>query len=194
MSESRSTGNAIDLRRGRILPVLLGLPVFGCLAVGMWWSILWWPPALDAALLSLVVAVVVSVLFLLCVMAALQLRHSHRLVIDHEGIRMEVGGRKPRWRLAWTEMAGIGTVRGPSRPGRRGARDPSGQALLIDPLDADAVRRHPELALPWNLGKQRQWRIVIGDLHPDQPSVADLVGRWRPELWRGERTGSVLFG
>jgi hypothetical protein len=126
-------------------------------------------------------------------------RGTRRLVIDHAGIRLDLGARrKPAFRLAWTEISGVGllvvAVAAPHSFLLRLFRWPPprvGTVLELVPADAEAVRRHPELLQAWRFGRERTWRVGLGASR-DAPPVEPLVLRYRPELWRGERPGSLL--
>lgn len=123
-------------------------------------------------------------------------RRTHRLTIDHDGVRLDRGG--PAFRLAWSEIAGVGLlVTDPGPPREHILRlvvrmRPVGAVLELVPADAEAVRRHPELRHAWRLGRQRCWRVGLGMGGDGPPPVGVLVTRHRPELWRGERPGSLL--
>jgi hypothetical protein len=66
-----------------------------------------------------------------------------------------------------------------------------GTVLELVPADAAAVRRHPELLQAWRFGRESAWRVGLGASR-DAPPVEPLVLRYRSELWRGERPGSLL--
>lgn len=144
----------------------------------------------------------VGFLLLLTVPALYTYRRPRKLVIDHDGIRLENGGRRAVFRLAWTEIAGAGLLVADRRRRRkqrhyvRFSELPPGMTTItvvleLLPADADAVRRHPELRRMWRLGHERCWPIVIGAFPGAPPPIGELVCRYRPQLWRGERSGSL---
>jgi hypothetical protein len=140
-------------------------------------------------------------------------RPSRWLAVDHEGIRLLDGRRRAIVRMAWGDLAGVGLMTDENtrhrrlmaasldavpRLSRRMVRVPIW--LELYPAGPDAVRRHPELAVAWQAGRPRhpgdsqRWLIGLGDgLGQDVP-VGEHVRRWRPDLWRGHRSGSLLFG
>jgi hypothetical protein len=133
-------------------------------------------------------------LFSLVVSLALfELRRPRRLVIDHDGIRIDTGRRRPAFRLAWTEIAAV-SLRLSDRRRRLRARlyrrwfDPPPErtpivaALELYPADAEAVRRHPELRAEWRLGGERCWLVMLAGGPGAPPPVGALVRRWRPDL------------
>jgi hypothetical protein len=140
-------------------------------------------------------------------------RRPHRLLVDHEGIRVWDGRGKVVVRLAWTELSGVGLMTNEvarSRRTRQADADPvpwvSRRVVLapiwleLFPADAAAVARHPELRWAWDLGQlrapteERRWVVPLGDGQGQDVPVGEAVQRWRPHLWRGQRAGSLLFG
>jgi hypothetical protein len=136
-----------------------------------------------------------------------------RLVVDHEGIRVWNGRGKVMVRLAWTELSGVGVMTNEAALRRqlRGTRNDvvpwvtrrivAVQVWLeLYPANAEAVARHPELEQAWSLGQLRapgeeqRWLLTLGHGRGQLLEVAEAVQRWRPQLWRGHRAGSVLFG
>jgi hypothetical protein len=133
-----------------------------------------------------------------------------RLVVDHEGIRVLSRGGRALVRLAWTELSGVGVMTNQvslyrQRLGaslRGGIRRIQSVSIWLElyPADADAVARHPELHWAWRLGKgtapgeEQRWLVRIGDTFGQEFPIGEAVQRWRPQLWRGHRSGSFLFG
>jgi hypothetical protein len=133
-----------------------------------------------------------------------------RLVVDHEGIRVLSRRKRPLVRLAWTELSGVGVMTNQFSLWRQQQADrleigPRMAAVSIwlelYPADAAAVARHPELRGAWELGRggaavgeQQRWLIRIGDTLGQEFPIGDAVQRWRAHMWRGHRSGSVLFG
>jgi hypothetical protein len=138
-------------------------------------------------------------------------RMPSRLVVDHEGIRVLNPRGRFLVRLAWTELSGVGVMTNEAalRRQRSSAGDLPwvGRRLVsvaiwleLYPADADAVARHPELRLAWRLGsrtapgEEQRWLVRIGDTAGQEFPIGEAVQRWRPQLWRGHRSGSFLFG
>jgi hypothetical protein len=140
-------------------------------------------------------------------------RRPRRLAVDHEGIRIWDGRRTLVLRLAWTELSGVGVLTNEASRRRqlRGARDDalpwvSRRMVLVPiwlelfPADAEAVARHPELEWAWSLGRLRapgeeqRWLVGLGDGQGQQLPIGEAVQRWQPQLWRGHRSGSPVFG
>ena len=140
-------------------------------------------------------------------------RRPSRLVVDHEGIRVWDGRRKVILRLAWTELSGVGLMTNEAGR-RRQERDNRGDLvpwvsrrlvhvpiwLELYPADAQAVSRHPELEWAWSLGRlkapgeEQRWLVSLGDGRGQEFPVGAAVQRWRPQLWRGQRSGSLMLG
>ena len=195
----------IDLRglNGRWL--LLGAPILWGLSVAVVVAVV--RGDVDGGPVARVVAGVLGgcfgLLALVVSLALFDLRRPRRLLIDHEGIRLDTGRRTPEFRLAWTEIAGV-SLRLSDKRRRIHARlhhqwfdlppeaTPIVAALELYPADPEAVRRHPELRRAWRLGGERCWLFVIAGGAGGPPPVGALVQRWHPELWRGERSGSLL--
>jgi hypothetical protein len=140
-------------------------------------------------------------------------RVAARMVVDHEGIRLRNGHGKVILRLAWTELSGVGVMTNEvSRywqqrdarndlvtrwVSRRTVRVPIW--LELYPANPEAVKRHPELELAWKLGQLRatgeeqRWLVSIGDGRGQSFPIGEAVQRWRPQLWRGHRSGSIFF-
>lgn len=195
-----------DLRGYSRGPYLLGLATGVLLSGGALYA-----AATDAVLgppLNRVVAAVIGGVFGLCtLLAATRLRASgrpRRLVIDHEGIRLETERRADRFRVAWSELAGVGLVLSDRRRRRAVRRHRFGDlppdlvavSLFLDmvPVDGEAVRRHPELERAWIIGGGRSWRVWLGTSPGPPLGVAAALELRRPDLWRGQRSGSGLFG
>lgn len=136
-----------------------------------------------------------------------------RLLVDHEGIRVWNGRGKVIVRLAWTELSGVSLMTNEASR-RRQVRDARNDLvpwlrgrtisvpiwLELFPADAEAVARHPELRRAWAFGKPRasgeeqRWLLSVGDGQDQLLRIAEAVQRWRPQVWRGHRAGSFLFG
>jgi hypothetical protein len=136
-----------------------------------------------------------------------------RLVVDHEGIRVLDGRGRKLVRLAWTELSGVGLMTNEVSRRRqlRRTRDDlvpwvSRRIVLVPiwlelyPADAEAVARHPELEWAWALGgvrapgEEHRWLVRLGDGQGQRFPIGAAVQRWRPQLWRGHRSGSFLLG
>jgi hypothetical protein len=135
-----------------------------------------------------------------------------RLMVDHEGIRVLDGHGRKLVRLAWIELAGVGVMTNELARARKkfaGALDgvpPVPGALSVPiwlelfPANAEAVARHPELDRWWKLGKAtppgeaQRWLVLLGDGRGQEFPIEEAVKRWRPDLWRGHRSGSLLLG
>jgi hypothetical protein len=136
-----------------------------------------------------------------------------RLVVDHEGIRVWNGRGKVVVRLAWTELSGVGVMTNEAALRRQLRGTPNDVVpwvtrrmaavqvwLELYPADAEAVARHPELEAAWTLGRLRapgeeqRWLVTLGTGRGQLLQVAEAVQRRRPQLWRGHRAGSALFG
>jgi hypothetical protein len=136
-----------------------------------------------------------------------------RLAVDHEGIRMWDRRGRRRVRLAWTELSGVGVMTNEAsrrRQQRRARGDlvpwVSRRMVMVPiwlelyPADAEAVSRHPELEWAWRLGavkapnEEQRWLVNVGDGQGQQLPIGEAVQRWRPQLWRGHRSGSLLLG
>lgn len=189
---------AIDLREDNAVPMLVSVSVLAVFAVPMLYLAAT-DEVGDGPVLRLVVGAVGGFLGLLVVGGTWILagmRRARRLLIDHDGVKLDAGGSKPAFRLAWTELAGVG-LRMDDTARRRALRRRAAAASVIValeliPADSEAVRRHPELRTAWRLGRQRCWLVGLAAGPGDAPPVGELVRRWRPELWRGERSGSLL--
>jgi hypothetical protein len=142
---------------------------------------------------------------------AIRNRVPARLVVDHEGIRVLTRRGRALVRLAWTELSGVGVMTNEFALWRERLADrltgvgPSMASvpiwLELYPADAEAVARHPELNWAWTFGKggaavgeEQRWLVRIGETYGQEFPVGEAVQRWRPQLWRGQRSGSVLFG
>ena len=195
----------IDLRRRSLPGLLVGAPILWGLAVVVVVAAVRGEvhggPA--ARVVAGVLGGCVGLVALLATVTLVELRRPRRLVIDHEGIRLDTGRRRPAFRLVWTELAGV-SLRVSDRRRRISAQayirwlhrrpetTPIVAALELHPADAEAVRRHPELRTPWRLGGERCWLFVLWAGPGNPPPVGPLVQRWRPDLWRGERSASIL--
>ena len=205
--------NQIDLtartRTARVLrligSVLALLIAAGCLA-----SFVAGPETLTVRLIAGAAGLLIVLVFVWGLASRPQL--PGRLVVDHEGIR--VLNRRGRFlvRLAWTELSGVGVMTNEAARRRQlsDARDGMpwvGRRMVsvsiwleLYPADADAVTRHPELNRAWALGRRGapgekpRWLVWLSDGHGQDLAIGEAVQRWRPRLWRGHRSGSVLFG
>jgi hypothetical protein len=204
--------NEIDLtartRTARVLRsigyVFALLVAAGCLA-----SFVAGPEEMAVRLIAGAAGLLIVLLFAWAAVA--RRRMPSRLVIDHEGIRVLNPRGRFLVRLAWTELSGVGVMTNEAalRRQQRSARDLPwvGRRLVsvaiwleLYPADADAVARHPELHWAWGLGsrtapgEEQRWLVRIGDTAGQEFPIGEAVQRWRPQLWRGHRSGSVLFG
>jgi len=206
--------NEIDLttraRSARVLRsigfVLTLLIAAGCLA-----SFVAGPETTTVRLLAGAAGLLIVLLF---VWAAVSRRRlPGRLAVDHEEIRVWDRRGRVMVRLAWTELSGVGIMANEVRR-RRQQRDAQGDLvpwlgrrmvrvpiwLELYPADADAVARHPELEQAWRLGaakapdEERRWLVILGDGQGQEFAIGEAVKRWRPQLWRGHRSGSFLLG
>lgn len=123
------------------------------------------------------------------------------LGIDHEGVRLVSRTGKNLARIAWSDLAGVGLMTNERRRGRQGWNRSVTVWLELYPVGADAVARQPALRNQWRLGAPRRagqehrWLVGLGDDLGRAPlPVGELVRRWRPDLWRGHRAGSLLSG
>lgn len=128
------------------------------------------------------------------------------LTVDHAGLRLvgpptADGRRRDLVRVAWTEVAGVGVMVNERARARAATSRRIGHATIwleLYPTGPDAVRRHPELRTAWQRGRavrpgqEQRWLIALG--YGRTVPVEEHVRRWRPELWRGQRDGSLLFG
>jgi hypothetical protein len=201
----RVESGVIDLRRLNGRWLLLGAPILWALSVAVVVAAV--RGDVDGGPVARVVAGVLGgcfgLLALVVSLALFDLRRPRRLLIDHEGIRLDTGRRAPEFRLAWTEI-GAASLRLSDKHRRIHARlyhrwidlppeaTPIVAALELYPADPEAVRRHPELRGAWRLGGERCWLLVIMGGAGAAPPVGALVQRWHPELWRGEHSGSLL--
>lgn len=162
-----------------------------------------------------IVAGVAGALILLVLLAGLLARNRapRWLRIDHEGLRIMNRGHRDIARFTWPELAGVGMMTN-ERMRRVRLTDVSWELLApvrrrlvsvpvwleVFPAGPEDVRRHPELAVALALGTRRdpgweqRWVFVIGDGRGQDLPVGEHVRRWRPDLWRGHRSGSALFG
>ncbi|MDN5749056.1 MAG: hypothetical protein L0H64_11160 [Pseudonocardia sp.] len=192
---TRTRGARVYLAAGAVLTCLVAL---GCAA-----ALLFGPdePAVRIAAGS-------AVLVLLVVVAAVwrtRRRQVRTLGVDHEGIRLLNHRGRVLSGFAWGDLAGVGLLTNEAvRQRRLSARGGLFEMpsmvwvptwLELHPAGPDAVRRHPELTAAWELGRRQRWLVAIGS-GPGQSFevVGEHVRRWRPELWRGHREGSVLSG
>lgn len=42
-------------------------------------------------------------------------------------------------------------------------------------------------------GEEQRWLVSLGDGQGQDFPIGEAVQRWRPQLWRGHRSGSLLF-
>lgn len=177
----------------------------GCLA-----SFVAGPEEMAVRLVAGAVGLVIVLVVALAVAA--RRRAPARLVVDHEGIRVLPRRGPALVRMAWTELSGVGVMTNEValRSKRLGARLRAGAGadaavsvpiwLELYPANPDAVARHPELHGAWSLGsrtapgEEQRWLFHIGDTLGQEFPIDEAVQRWRPQLWRGNRSGSVLFG
>ncbi|MBN9099142.1 MAG: hypothetical protein J0I49_13660 [Pseudonocardia sp.] len=192
----------VDLRRAPRVPFLGALLVVGVLAASAGYG-----ACTSRSVPIGVIGGVLAVVFLLCLVALPGVLRTRRLVIDHEGVRLERGGRRPEWRVAWTELAGVGLVRNDrerQRIARRFRANPLGNvppgvvavtvSVELVPTGTEAVRRHPEMARYLRLGHGEAWRVPLIVSMGEPLPIADALRRRRPDLWRGERSGPALLG
>lgn len=192
----RTRGATVLLAVGAALGVVIGL---GCVA-----ALLFGPddPAVRIAAGSTVLVVSLALL------TVWRTRHRQvrRLGVDHEGIRLVDHRGRDLSRFAWGDLAGVGLMTNEAArrrllfAGRLGTTPMPSTVwvptwLELHPAGPDAIRRHPELSAAWELGRRQRWLVALGS-GPGQSFevVGEQVRRWRPELWRGHREGSVLFG
>jgi hypothetical protein len=205
VASRRVESGVIDLRRRSAPGLLISAPILWGLTVVVLVAAV--RGEVHGGLAARVVAGVLGgcfgLLALLVSQALFELRRPRRLVIDHEGIRLDTGRRRPAFRLAWTEIAAVSLRVSDRRRrisaqtyvrwlDRRPERTPIVVALELHPADAEAVRRHPELRTAWRLGGERCWLFVVWAGPGEPPPVGPLVQRWRPDLWRGEHSASIL--
>jgi hypothetical protein len=182
---------------GYVLAVLFAA---GCLA-----SLVAGPEEMAVRLLAGGAGLLIVLVFALAV--AMRRRAPTRLVVDHEGIRVLTRGGRALVRLAWTELSGVGVMTNEAALRRDqsdslGARHFASVSIWLElyPADADAVARHPELHGAWVLGRgtapgeKQRWLMRIGDTLGQEFPIGEAVQRWRPQLWRGHRSGSILLG
>jgi len=158
-------------------------------------------------------AVGLLIVLLLAVAAAGARSRPHRLFVDHKGIRVVDRRGRDLVLLAWAELAGVGVMTNELARRRQLLAAGFDEVpwlsrrmvavsiwLELYPADADAVARHPELHPAWVLGagtapgEERRWLVSLGDGHGQEFPIGEAVQRWRPELWRGHRSGSFLLG
>jgi hypothetical protein len=136
------------------------------------------------------------------------------LGIDHDGVRLVNRLGRDLVRVAWGDLAGVGLMTDEAARARHlfaaNLESFSGLNrrlvsvsvwLELFPAGPDALRRHPELHNSWRLGaarrpgQQQRWLLRLCDDFGQAPlPVGERVQRWRPDLWRGHRAGSVLMG
>jgi hypothetical protein len=197
---SRSRAARVKRSVGHVLALLIAA---GCLA-----SFVAGPEEMTVRLIAGAGGLLILLLYAWAVWARRRL--PRRLVVDHEGIRVWDGRGSVIVRLAWTELSGVGLMTNQFALARKrladsldgGPRMASVSIWLeLYPADADAVTRHPELHSAWVLGRggavpgeQQRWLVRIGDTLGQDFPIGEAVERWRPGLWRGQRSGSLLFG
>jgi drug/metabolite transporter superfamily protein YnfA len=207
--------NEIDLtartRTARVLLaigyVLALLVAAGCLA-----SFVAGPEEMAVRLIAGAAGLLIVLAFVWAV--AVRRRRPSRLVVDHEGVRVLDGRGRKLVRLAWTELSGVGVMTNEFARARKRLADALtgvlpvlGRGMLgvpiwleLFPSDAEAVARHPELDRWWKLGtatppgEAQRWLVLIGDGRGQEFPIGEAVQRWRPDLWRGHRSGSLLLG
>jgi hypothetical protein len=195
--------SVFDLRDFNLAPYQLGLVTAVLIAVAAFYG----STTVDTRTVAVVCMVIGGVAALIVLAGLTQLsalRRPRRLVIDHEGIRVDNGGRRPV-RVAWTELDGVGLVVDDRRRRRQVRWRRRGESVIppslvgvtvmleLTPADEQALRRHPELARAWMLGGRRAWRIWLTSGPGDPLPIGRALQRHRPELWRGERSGPALF-
>ena len=178
----------------------------GCLA-----TLVAGPGGTAVRLLAGAVGLLIVVLYLWVLFS--RPRMPARLEVDHEGIRVWDGRGTVMVRLAWTELSGVGVMTNEAALRRqlRGTRNDvlpwvtrriaAVQVWLeLYPANAETVARHPELEWAWSLGRLRapgeeqRWLVTLGAGRGQLLQVAEAVQRRQPQLWRGHRSGSALFG
>jgi hypothetical protein len=203
--------NTIDLTaRTRTASVLrsIGFVLALLVAAGCLASFVAGPESLPVRLIAGAAGLLIVLVFALAVVTRRRL--PSRLVVDHEGIRVLNRRGRALVRLAWTELSGVGVMTNEVALRRQRLADSlSGVGprmasvsiwLELYPADADAVARHPELHWAWGLGggtapgEEQRWLVRIGDTLGQDFPIAEAVQRWRPQLWRGHRSGSFLLG
>jgi hypothetical protein len=200
---ARSRSTRVVLSIGHVLALLVAA---GCLA-----SFVAGPEETAVRLIAGVAGLLIVLLYVWASIS--RRRRPSRLVVDHEGIRVWDGRGKVIVRLAWTELSGVGVMTNEAsrrRQQRRARGDlvpwVSRRMVMVPiwlelyPADAEAVSRHPELERAWKLGavkapnEEQRWLVNVGDGQGQQLPIGEAVQRWRPQLWRGHRSGSWLFG
>ncbi len=129
------------------------------------------------------------------------------VAVDHEGIRLLDRRRRDHARFAWGDLAGAGLMTNEAARRRHmmaaslRSSDVVRRALVSVPIwlelwpaSPDAVSRQPQLRAAWELGRKECWRIWLSDGLGQTFALGESVARHRPELWRGQREGSALFG
>jgi hypothetical protein len=204
--------NEIDLTaRTRTVRILRSIGTVLCLliAAGCLASFVAGPERTAVRLMAGAAGLLIVLVFVWALAA--RRRMPSRLVIDHEGIRVLNPRGRFLVRLAWTELSGVGIMT--NRAALRRERTSGNELgwvgrrlasvaiwLELYPADADAVARHPELHWAWRLGsrtapgEQQRWIVRIGDTAGQEFPIGEAVRRWRPQLWRGHRSGSFLLG
>ena len=200
---ARTRSTRVVLSIGHVLALLVAA---GCLA-----SFVAGPEETAVRLIAGAAGLLIVLLYVWALVS--RRRRPSRLVVDHEGIRVWDGRGKVIVRLAWTELSGVGVMTNEASR-RRQERDARGDLvpwvsrrmvlvpiwLELYPADAEAVSRHPELEWAWRLGavkapnEEQRWLVNVGDGQGQQFPIAEAVQRWRPQLWRGHRSGSFLLG
>jgi hypothetical protein len=108
-SVPRVESGVIDLRRLNGRWLLLGAPILWALSAVVVVAAV--RGDVDGGLVARVVVGVLGGFFgLLAIVVSLalfDLRRPRRLLIDHEGIRLDTGRRTPEFRLAWTEIGAV---------------------------------------------------------------------------------------
>lgn len=186
--------------------VLLALVVLGCLA-----SLVLGPEPVPIRLIAGGFALLV--LLLVGAAWAVRNRKPRWLGIDHEGVRLVDRRGRVFTRVVWADLAGVGVMTNEFarwrqlfsaslRPFPAFSRKMVSVPIWLElvPSGPDALARHPELSVAAALGRPRppdqpqRWLIMMADGHGQVLPVGEHVQRWRPELWRGHRSGSALFG
>lgn len=200
---ARTRESRVLLRIGVVVTVLFVLGLLATLVAGPES----WPLRLGAGGVSLGIVALVGIVW------RVRDRRPRWLGIDHEGIRLVNHKRRDLVRIAWGDLAGVGLMTNENARRRRLMSASLDTAAWLNrrmvsvpiwlelfPAGPDAVRRHPELAAAWEAGRprrpgeQHRWMLPIGDGQGQAFPVGEHVQGWRPDLWRGHRAGSFLFG
>ncbi len=192
--------NVFDLRAFNLPSYLVSLVTISLLAAAALYAAASGQVSEGSRTTMWVLGGVFAVFAVVGIMQLPRMRRPRRLVIDHDGIRLEGGGRAFDFRVAWTELTGVGLLvddRHRFRPHRHLIpRSLISISVMLEmvPADEAAQQRHPELSRAWLLGGRRTWRVWLTTGPGDPLSVGHALQRHRPDLWRGQRSGSIVFG